>query len=115
MCSAYGSSHMKEISRLVEKFDDRIVLSAQKLYERFGRENGRAILKPYFSRVEWIPYEDSLFVTNPEPLISYILSCHGNQNQFISDRYRDFRAFVRKKTANGFFVTKDAGLFLCRI
>lgn len=115
VCGAYGSSHMKEISRLVEEFDDRIVLSADKLYERFGRENGRAILKPYFSRVEWIPYEDSLFVTSPEPLISYILSCHGNQNQFISDRYRDFRAFVRKKTANGFFVTKDAGLFLCQV
>ncbi len=31
-----------------EDFDDRIVLSADKLYERFGRENGRKILAAFF-------------------------------------------------------------------
>lgn len=41
VCSTYGSEYMKEVSELVQSFDDRIVLSAEKLYERFGRENGR--------------------------------------------------------------------------
>lgn len=36
ICSTYGSLHMKEVSQLVSDFDDRIVLSADKLYERFG-------------------------------------------------------------------------------
>ena len=40
LCSTYGNSHMKEISQLVSRFDERIVLSANKLYEKFGRENG---------------------------------------------------------------------------
>ena len=31
LCSTYGSSHMKEISDLVQQFDNRIVLSAEKL------------------------------------------------------------------------------------
>ena len=57
-------------------FDDRIVLSADKLYERFGRENGADILAPYFSRIFWESYKDSLLVPDAEPLISYILSCH---------------------------------------
>ncbi len=53
---------MKEVSELVQSFDDRIVLSAEKLYERFGRENGADILAPYFSRIFWESYEDSLLV-----------------------------------------------------
>ena len=114
ICSAYGRAHMQEIGQLAAEFDDRIVLSADKLYDKFGKENGAQILKPYFSSVEWIPYEDSLNVTEADPLISYILSCHGNQNQYIVDRYNDFRNFVRKRTAGGFHVTKDAGIFLLR-
>ena len=43
-------------------FDSRIVLSADCLYERFGRENGAEILSPYFNDVKWLSYEDSLLV-----------------------------------------------------
>ena len=113
ICSTYGKKHMQEVSRLVRDFDDRIVLSADKLYERFGRENGADILAPYFSRIFWESYKDSLLVPDAEPLISYILSCHGNQNQYLLDKYKDFRGFVSRKTKDGFFITKDAGIFLC--
>ena len=113
VCSTYGSRHMQEVSQLVQDFDSRIVLSADKLYERFGRENGRQILSPYFSHISWKNYEDCLLVPDAEPLISYILSCHGNQNQYLLDRYKDFRSFVSRKTRDGFFITKDAGIFFC--
>ena len=113
-CSAYGARHMEELSRLVQDFDSRIILSADKLYEKFGKENGPSILGPYFSKIEWHSYEDSLLVTQAEPLIAYILSCHGNQNQYILDRYKEFRSFVSKKTAEGFYITKDAGFFSCK-
>ena len=112
LCSTYGRKHMQEVSRLVQDFDERIVLSGDKLYERFGKENGREILMPYFSRIIWVSYEDSLLVPEPEPLISYILSCHGNQNQYLLDRYTEFRSFVKKRTAGGFYISKDAGVFL---
>ena len=114
LCSTYGSNHMKEVSQLVSDFDERIVLSAEKLYERFGRENGSELLKPFFTQTQWIQYEDSLFVTESEALISYVLSCHGNQNGFLLDRYKEFRTYVKKKTAQGFYITKDAGIFLCK-
>lgn len=113
VCSAYSSGHMKEISELVQEFDSRISLSADKLYEKFGKENGTSLLNPYFSSVSWHLYEDRLLVDKPEPLIEYILSCHGNQNQYILDRYKEFRTFVTKKTAGGFSITKEAGFFLC--
>ncbi len=113
LCSTYGKRHMIEISELVQEFDSRIVLSAEKLYEQFGLENGEALLEPYFSNVECIRYEDSIELDRAEPLIEYILSCHGNQNQMLLERYHEFRSFVEKKTANGLHITKDAGIFLC--
>src|SRR5699024_6741823 len=82
-CSAYGTQHMCEISRLVQDFDSRIILSADKIYVKFGNDIGPSILSTSFSDVEWHRYENSLLVTQAEPLISYILSCHGNQNQYI--------------------------------
>ena len=113
LCSTYGKAHMQEVSQLVQDFDERIVLSADRLYERFGRENGQSILEPFFPKAHWLSYEDCLLVQDAEPLISYVLSCHGNQNQYILDRYKEFRAYTARKTAKGFRITKDAGVFLC--
>ena len=115
LCSAYGQEHMKEVSLLVQGFDDRIVLSADKLYDRFGKENGAGILEEYFPVCQWKTYEDQLIVPEPEPLISYVLSCHGNQGQYITERYKEFRSYVKRKTDKGFRITKEAGAFLCRI
>ena len=115
LCSAYWQEHMKEVSLLVQGFDDRIVLSADKLYDRFGKENGAGILEEYFPVCQWKTYEDQLIVPEPEPLISYVLSCHGNQGQYITERYKEFRSYVKRKTDKGFRITKEAGAFLCRI
>lgn len=113
LSSTYSRRHMAEVSQLVEEFDERIYLSGDKLYENFGRENGGDILSSYFSDIRWKHYEDSLLVPEPEPLISYILSCHGNQNQYIPEHYKEFRSYVKKKTTGGFHITKEAGAFIC--
>ena len=110
----YGSNHMKEITELVREFDERIVLSADNLYEKFGRENGAEQLERYFEQVAWLPYEDKLVVKAPEPLMEYILSCHGNQNQYILNKYNKFRSFVESKVKKPFEITKEAGVFVGR-
>lgn len=112
-CSAYGHQHMKEITELVQQFNSNIVLSSECLYERFGLENGAGILADFFSDCRLLRYEDAIEVTDSEPLISYILSCHGNQNRLLLDRYKEFREFVDSRTGGGFHITKDAGMFLC--
>ena len=114
ICSTYGSDHMKEISLLVKAFDDRIELSADKLYDHFGKENGKKQLQEFFSDVSWVQYDDSLYVTDYEPVVEYVLSCHGNQNRLIVDRYKEFVAFVKEKTDTGLKITKDAGGFIAR-
>ena len=116
ICSAYGSSHMQEITQLVQEFDPHIVLSADRLYERFGLDSGRQILEQsgLFDSIELSRYEDSLVVTDAQPLIEYILSCHGNQNRYLINRYREFRLFVEDRVRGGLHITKDAGAFICR-
>ena len=112
VCGTYGVAHMQEVSRLVTQFDDRITLSGENLYEHFGKENGAQALAPYFAEVDWQQYEDALIVTQAEPLIEYVLSCHGNQNQYIFEKYNKFRKYVEGQIRNGYTITKDAGIFI---
>ena len=109
--STYGSSHMKEINLLVKEFDERIVLAAKDLYLIFGLDNGEKILKKYFTNTKKNIYDDYLLVDKPEPLLKYIMSCHGNQRRYIPDRYKEFKVFVEKKTGKGFKITKESGYF----
>ena len=112
VCGTYGVAHMQEVSRLVTQFDDRITLSGENLYEHFGKENGTQALAPYFAEADWQQYEDALIVTQAEPLIEYVLSCHGNQNQYILEKYNKFRKYVEGQIRNGYTITKDAGIFI---
>ena len=111
--STYGSRHMKEISELVKGFDDRIDLAARELYHIFGLDNGEEILETSFDSVEKYLFDDALLVDKAEPLMEYIMSCHGNQNQYIVDRYEEFKAYIEKKVSRGkgFRITKEAGYF----
>ena len=77
-------------------------------------ENGENLLAPYFPEIQMRRYEDAIEIAEAEPLISYILSCHGNQNQLLLNQYKEFREFVSARVADGFHITKDAGIFLCR-
>lgn len=114
VCSTYSKNHMKEITDLVQEFDQEIVLSSDCLYEVFGLDNGKEILSQYFKDVKEKKYIDSIEVNEAEPLIAYIISCHGNQNHILLDHYREFREFVEEKTKDGFYISKDAGIFTCK-
>lgn len=115
-CSTYGSNHMKEINDIVQKFDSRIILSQTKLYDVFGLENGLDILKPYFKNIKMKSYDDCLVVDKSKPIIDYIMSCHGNQNEIIGPNLNKFREFVDSIIQEKGYIriTKDAGLFICK-
>lgn len=112
-CSTYGKEHMKEITEIVQNFDARINLSNHSLYDIFGLENGKAILKHYFSNVERMDYQDSLEITESKPLIDYIMSCHGNQNEILGPRLFEFKEYIESilKSEGKIIVTKQAGMF----
>lgn len=114
-CSTYGKNHMKEITEIVQNFDSRINLSNHSLYDIFGLENGESVLKEYFYNVQRMDYQDSLEITESKPLIDYIMSCHGNQNEILGPRLNEFKEYIEEllKNSGKIVVTKQAGLFVC--
>ena len=49
-----------------------------------------------------------------EPLVDYILSCHGNQKEYLVDKYTDFKRYIEKKLERKpIRITKQAGVFVC--
>lgn len=114
-CSTYGSKHMKEITDIVQSFDSRINLSNHSLYDVFGLENDESILKEYFISVQRMDYQDSLEITESKPLIDYIMSCHGNQNEILGPKLNEFKEYIEELLVNNgkIIVTKQAGLFIC--
>ena len=114
-CSTYGKNHMKEITEIVQSFDSRINLSNRSLYDIFGLENGEDILSKYFSNIQRMDYQDSLEITESKPLIDYIMSCHGNQNEILGPRLDEFKEYIEELLKNNgkIFVTKQAGLLKC--
>ena len=115
-CSTYGKNHMKEITEIVQSFDSRINLSNHSLYDIFGLENGESILKEYFFNVQRMDYQDSLEITESKPLIDYIMSCHGNQNEILGPRLNEFKEYIEEllKNSGKIVITKQAGLFICK-
>lgn len=115
-CSTYGKNHMREITELVKEFDSRIVLSRNCLYDQFGIENGKDILSSYFENVDLVMYDDYLEVDDSEPLIDYIMSCHGNQNEILKNQLHQFKLFLDQKIMEKghIRITKQAGLFKCK-
>ena len=115
-CSTYGMNHMKEISELVQEYDPKIVLSRNSLYNNFGLENGKEILSKYFSSIDFRLYEDCLEVDESEPLLEYIMSCHGNQNEILKNQLGKFKLYLDSKIMKmgTIHITKEAGLFICR-
>ncbi len=69
-----GRDHMKEIGELVHAFDSNLPALGGQTVEPFTLENGQKQIEAYFSDMNLYLFEDTLEITEPEPLVSYILS-----------------------------------------
>jgi SAM-dependent methyltransferase len=76
----------------------------------FSLANGGDQLAPYFSNIRLRLYEDSLVVTDPEPLIAYILSTMTMDEEEV-DR---LRGKIEEEIAGqgAVHVTKSSGMFM---
>lgn len=115
VCATYGKEHMKEVEQMVQQFNPKVHLSPVSLYENFGLENGRELLEQYFEKVTMYEYPDALRVTEAQPLVDYIMSCHGNQKEYLVPEYEGIQKFVEEKLAKKGYIsiTKQAGIFVC--
>ena len=113
--STIGRNHLREMKELLRGFNPELVLSEKDFADEFGLENGEVQLEAAgFRHIELKRYEDSLRITEAEPLIAYICSTTGNSRSALSGSSLDkFRIRVESLLhRKGFIgITKDSGLF----
>lgn len=109
-----GEKHMQEIHTLVTKLDAELADQHQTRFSNeFSIENAAEQLAAYFESVIMRPYEDSLEVTEIEPLVAYVLSQarHGAPSEKkIPALERQIQKEIEKKKS--FHITKSTGLFI---
>jgi SAM-dependent methyltransferase len=108
-----GRRHMRELGELARTFDGGIACASGGY--SFGLENGAAQLGEWFDDTQLYRYEDSLVVTEADPLVAYVLSSVGNADRlFLDDRSGEFTAFVERRLASrgAISITKEVGLFV---
>jgi SAM-dependent methyltransferase len=110
IASTVGERHLKELDawlKDVASFDFAPMVANQ-----FTLENGLQQLTPYFAQVKIYRYEDSLHVTELEPLMAYIRS--GIRVTALSETGLEKvqeNLSHELKTKGEIFITKDSGLF----
>jgi ubiquinone/menaquinone biosynthesis C-methylase UbiE len=111
-----GPEHMIQMEALVKLVEPEAAIWTEQLRATFNLENGREELRGYFPIVSVDRYEDSLIITEVEPLIAYILSStrfgvayQGSDGEV--DKLR--RSLVSQIRSNGpISIDKDSGLFI---
>ncbi len=103
-----GERHLREIGSLVDEGYPSAIrpeISANKVLP-----TGKAVveMRAYFNRVETLPFEDRLIVTEAEPLVDYVLSDFSHQ----IDERETFTRFVaaRLHRDGAIRIQKDSGL-----
>lgn len=112
-----GSNHIKEVYDLIRRVipDFR---AGNDSARRFGLENGADWLRPFFDQVEVRRFEDSLWVTEAEPLIAYIQSmwevwmCEDSREELLPRFEREIRTEIQKN--GGYFIQKSSGIIFAR-
>jgi len=107
-----GRQHLGELRRLVRGFDSSIAFGLDEY--SLSLENGVLQLAEWFEETELRRYEDSLDVTEADPLVAYILSSIGDaQDVLVGERLLELSELIRRElvTHGTIHITKDVGLF----
>ena len=105
-----GQGHMRELHDLVREiypayaWDNLTNLP-------FNLENAVNMLSTVFKRVDIFDFEDSLWVTEPQPLVDYVLSVWGTE-KMTPDQIHELSQRIQAQIdrQGGFFIQKRTGL-----
>jgi SAM-dependent methyltransferase len=120
-----GRNHMREIQEMKEMLASPSTPrdTAGTATGNFDLENGAEQLAPWFAEVELRRFEDSLVVTEAEPLVAYVLSsnrAHDILSPLPPDeaklRVSELRGALERELAErgAIRIAKDPGLFIAR-
>jgi SAM-dependent methyltransferase len=91
--SAGSRRHLAELEGLVGAFTGEASYGGDP--ERFGMENGAALLRPWFAEVCCARYEDRLFLRELKPILAYVLSEAEMQARLAGPRLKEFARSVQ--------------------
>ena len=105
-----GDNHLKEITNWFRQIHKSEVWDS--FANLFTLENGLGQLKPFFPNVRVLRYEDSLHVTELEPLIAYFRS-GVRAGELSENEFMKLRSDLEKelKEKGKIFIQKDSGMF----
>lgn len=112
--STIGKNHLIELRELLKEFKSNIVIAQSDFAEDFGLENGATQISNCFNTIELLRYEDSLIVSEIEPIINYLYSTTGNSKEVLVDEnLKNFKKLIenKMKATGSIFITKDTGVF----
>jgi ubiquinone/menaquinone biosynthesis C-methylase UbiE len=118
VATARGKNDMRELNELLYSYLGN--KSRFKFGESsFSMDNGLDALRPYFSKIAVRHFENSLRITEAEPIIDYYLSFNGMMGDMVvlpENEIAGFREFLREKIRKekGLHVSKESGAFICK-
>jgi SAM-dependent methyltransferase len=110
-----GLKHLPELSELLHPFAPDVDIQREFRVDNFSLENGAEQLEAYFSDVELLRYEDSLAVTDAEPILDYLQSTHikDSLNDAAVEQIR--QTVIQAIQKDGHYrIHKDSGVFRAR-
>jgi ubiquinone/menaquinone biosynthesis C-methylase UbiE len=112
-----GINHMGEIRHLLIHLDPGLAEQTDHAFgvSEFTIENSASQLIPWFDQIEIVPFNDSLEVTDAEPLLAYILSMTtASQINATQKQISAISQLIKHKIAeNGsIHISKSTALFL---
>jgi SAM-dependent methyltransferase len=112
--SAGGRTHLQQLEELVRPFAPDADYGGAP--ERFGLENGQALLAAWFLDVQQSDYEDTLVFRDAYPIVAYLLSEAAARPTLSGPRLRDLLRHLQAKLAaeGEIHVAIQKGLFTAR-
>ncbi len=109
LATTVGERQMVEINEWCQQHAGTLLFPVMP----FTLENGLAQLQPYFTKIEIRRYEDSLHITELEPLMAYIRST-SRISAFSESALAELRSELARelKSKGVLVVMKDAGFFV---
>ncbi|MCE5221634.1 MAG: MerR family transcriptional regulator [Clostridium sp.] len=92
--SANSCETMAELNKLVEKFDSSLGIDNNGYSSRFELENGDAVLKKYFNKVDVEILEGKIIVDDAKPVVSYKASTIQGSSILVGEKKKEFTKYL---------------------
>lgn len=113
--STIGLAHLRELRDWATQMDVNVPVWIGNAAESFGLENGMEQLTPWFAGVVRRIYEDSLRVTEIQPVVDYVVaSVSVNESAITPERLSTLARILESvmATHGALHITKSTGIFL---